>query len=158
MSERDSSYVPLGSACIALGCGAAWIASDYPYGSVTAMGPGFIPTVVAGLLILLGVITLILGGRDVEPVPSNDGAPAASPWTVLRAMVCVLGAIVLFAVAIKPLGLGVTLFLVVIVAGLAPPDARPLPLAGLAALLSAAACVLFVVLLGLQIDILPRWR
>lgn len=163
MKISEATHIPLGLSCLIVGAGAIWIASDYSYGTVTAMGPGFVPTLVAGMLSALGVLTLALGGRDVADAPRQDEDSVADGMTdargafaTLRVMVCVVGAIVLFGLCVKPLGLAVTIFLVVLVAGLAHPEARPAALITLALSLSAAACIGFVMLLGLQIGLWPR--
>lgn len=156
--QHDTTYRPLGAACIALGLLAIWVASDYPYGSVTAMGPGFVPTAVAALLALLGALILLDGGNDLSRQPEGEepaSAPAGSLGR-LRAMLSIGVAIMLFGLAVKPLGLGLTVFLTVIVASLGHPGTRLLPTLLLAAALAVASCLIFVVLLSQSIPMFPR--
>ncbi|MCA0423440.1 MAG: tripartite tricarboxylate transporter TctB family protein [Proteobacteria bacterium] len=155
---RDRTWLPLGISCIILGLAAIAIARDYPYGSVTAMGPGFIPTAVSILLIFFGALILAGRGRDV-PESADGGeiaAPAFSPEGPWRAIGSITVSIVLFGMSIKPLGLPITAFLVVLVAGYAHSQMRIWPLLTLAVLLSAAATLVFIGLLGLNIGTLPR--
>lgn len=156
--QHDITYRPLGATCIALGLLAIWIASDYPYGTVTAMGPGFIPTAVAAILVLFGSLILLARGKDLSEQIEGGGlelAPA-EPFGFLRAMLSIGAAIVLFGLVVKPLGLGLTVFLTVVVASLGHPGLR-LPQALLLALaLAVASCLIFVVLLSQSIPMFPR--
>lgn len=40
-----------------------WIAKDYPFGSALRMGPGYFPTVLGGIMVLMGLYVLALGLR-----------------------------------------------------------------------------------------------
>lgn len=155
--QRDTTWRPLGIGCILLGAAAMGIATAYPYGTVTAMGPGFVPTAVALLLVLFGGLILAGRGGDVPAAAEAEAGPPAfsaeGPWRVIGA---ITAAIVLFGLAIRPLGLPLTVFGVVMVAGLAHPEARPGPLVLLALLLAAAAALVFVGFLGLSIGLAPR--
>lgn len=64
-------------------------------GTASAMGPGYFPVMISGLLALVAVLILV---RSVRTTGSLD-LPRAS-----RALVCTLGAPLLFAFAIAPLG------------------------------------------------------
>lgn len=161
MTTADRSWLPLGLSCMALSAAAAWIASDYAVGTVTAMGPGFIPLVVSAFLFLMGILILTARGRDVAvDVDSMDDDAAERPATAslgaARSIAAILASIVLFGLAIRPLGLAITIFIVVLTGVYANRSARLLPALLLAAGLSAGACVLFVMLLGLQIGLFPR--
>lgn len=160
----DRSHIPLGLLCLGVSLAAAWMASGYAYGTVIAMGPGFVPTAVAVLLAILGVIILAGGGRDLKNAGANSGGGVASdsepsehdPVMTARAIGCICGAILLFGLLLKPLGLAATVFAVVLLAGLAHPNVRAVPLMALAAGLTVGACVVFVILLGLNIPLWPR--
>lgn len=165
MTADDSTWRPLGISCLALAAGTAWIASDYAMGTVTAMGPGFIPLVVSAFLFLMGVLILVARGKDVvQSDDADDGdapaaeLPAMSRLGTLRAIGCIVASIVVFGLAIKPLGLAITTVLVVLIGVYANRAARPLPALLLAVGLSAGACLLFVTLLGLQISLFPRFE
>lgn len=161
MEKHDRSWLPLGLSCILIGVAAISIASRYPYGSVTAMGPGFVPTAVAILLVVFGALILVQRGAEIQPeaAPPDDDtrAPAFAgegPW---RPILCVGAAIVLFGLLIEPAGLLPTIFLVVLAAGLAHPEARALPLLVLAASLAVCSAMIFVLFLGLNIGLLPKF-
>lgn len=62
------------AAMMYIGVGAIgwWIARDYPFGSALRMGPGYFPTVLSALMILMGVYVLALGLRkNHEKVEGN---------------------------------------------------------------------------------------
>lgn len=152
--NRDGSHIPLGIFCIAAGAAALWIAQDYDTGTFISMGPGFFPKAVSGILILMGVIVLLLRGRDLQPV-END-APESSITSRLRIIGCVTASIVVFAAALMPLGLPFATFLMVAIAGLGHSGSRSLTILMTAAVLAIFATALFAFLLGLQIPVLPE--
>lgn len=71
-------------------------AVNYPIGTAAHMGPGGFPIIIGGILILLGLIigarALLLGGETISPFS-------------MRALVLILGAVLIFAVSIESLGL-----------------------------------------------------
>jgi len=161
--RRDRTYAPLGLSCIAIGAAAIWIASGYPYGTVTAMGPGFVPTAVSIFLIVLGLLILLVRDHDedVEETPhSGEAFPPANEQFgepgALKAMACILGSIILFGYLIRPFGIALTTFCVVVLAALGHPGPRLGHVLALALGLAVAASIGFVVLLQLQIPIWPR--
>lgn len=49
-----------------------WIARDYPFGSALRMGPGYFPSVLGGIMVLMGLYVLALGLRkDHEKIQGN---------------------------------------------------------------------------------------
>jgi hypothetical protein len=49
-----------------------WIARDYPFGSALRMGPGYFPTVLGGIMVVMGIYVLALGLRkDHEKIQGN---------------------------------------------------------------------------------------
>ena len=91
---------------LAVGAGAAWLASGYRMGSAAQMGPGFFPMMLAGLLTILGIV-ILLGGllRDGEKVEVF----------ALRPLFWILGAVVLFGLIAKSLGFLLSIVVLVIV-------------------------------------------
>ncbi|MCL4801367.1 MAG: tripartite tricarboxylate transporter TctB family protein [Burkholderiales bacterium] len=81
---------------IAFGVGFILVARDYAIGSAVRMGPAYFPTVLGGLLTLLG---LAIGGRAFV------AAGAAVGRFALRPAILVVLSVVLFALALRPLGL-----------------------------------------------------
>ena len=130
-----------------LACGAfeTTIALQYDVGSPAAMGPGFMPVLLGILLGILGLFILI-GGLSVA-------GPAIEPghW---RPVVCIIAALVLFALLINKAGLAVSTFLVVMLGGIAYRGKVPwLRLSAMAVGMTVFAAVLFVYILGQPIAV-----
>ncbi len=153
--ERDASHLPLGIFCILLGAAALWVAQDYDTGTFISMGPGFFPKAVSGLLILMGIVILLIRGRDL-PAAEKDARDAPHLAASLRIIGCVTASIVVFAAALMPLGLPFATFVMVAIAGLGHSGSRPSVILLTAATLSILATILFAWLLGLQIPVLPE--
>lgn len=81
---------------LVFGLGFVFVARDYSMGSAVRMGPAYFPTVLGGMLAVLGVV---IGGQSFIVAAERIGHFAARP-TVL-----VLLSVVLFALTLRPLGL-----------------------------------------------------
>ena len=138
-----------GALFVALGGYFALEAMKYEFGTPFRMGPGFMPVVLGGVLVALGIAVAAtgIGKPDAE-------APPAWPW---RGIVLVLGTILFFAATIRGLGF----IPVVLIAGFATAlsSSRNSPLAAL--VVSVGLCVLclliFSVGLGLQLPWFGPW-
>lgn len=62
---------------IAFGAGAIWLARDYGMGTALKMGPGYFPSALGGLLMLIGIAALLrasfrsgdaIGGLAIKPM------------------------------------------------------------------------------------------
>ena len=63
---------------IVTGASGMWIARDYPFGSALRMGPGYFPSVLGGIMVLMGIYVLVLGLRkEHEKIEGN--------WSIRRA-------------------------------------------------------------------------
>jgi putative tricarboxylic transport membrane protein len=124
-----------------------WIAgADLATGTLRAIGPGMLPKALATIVGLLGLAILISGALDA------DGSPL-DRWH-LRGPVCVLGAVVVFALTIRTLGLAIAGPLSVLIGSFASPEVKPVESLVFAAVLTAGCIVLFKTLLGLPIPVL----
>lgn len=133
---------------LALAIGFGWIAQGYSMGRAIKMGPGYFPIVLAGILALIGMITLVrsfvLEGEGVGQWAWRGGA-------------IVLGAMLLFGLLLRGGGLVVAVLVVVFVGAAASVKFR-VPVAAAAAVVLAAFCVaVFVWGLGLPIPVFGRW-
>jgi hypothetical protein len=159
--KMPEHYV-LGLFCIFIGIGAIWIARDYPYGTLTAMGPGFMPTVIAAILVLLGIVIMLLRGSDARnegQTKTSENTPCRSNMMLgtLRVIVFITGGILLFGVSLRGLGLAISTFVLVVLACLAQPDVRMPSVLLLAVSITVASCFLFVMLLGLEVPVFPEF-
>jgi hypothetical protein len=142
---------------IALAALALWLTRDLDQGSLRAMGPAMLPDWLAvgvGLCGLALLASAFLKGGD-----------ALERWS-LRGPVFVIGAILAFAITIRPfsfgglsmpgLGLLVAGPLAIIIGGYATPEARLRDLVILALSLTPFCMVLFGDLLTLPIPVFPQ--
>lgn len=120
------------------------VASGYELGTTRQMGPAYLPIVLG---VCLGLIAVILIGRSFF-----GEADRSSPF-VIRPTIFVLGAALVFALLIRPLGLLITIFLLVIPATFADGSRRLKSILILAVVLSIGTTLLFPVALGQQIPI-----
>lgn len=121
------------------------MALQYDVGSPAAMGPGFMPVMLGLALGILGLIILI-GGITVA-------GPSIPPghW---RPVVCIIAALVLFALLINKAGLAASTFLVVMLGGIAYRGKVPwLRLSAMAVAMAIFAAALFVYILGQPIAV-----
>lgn len=125
---------------------ALWGGAGLSSGSLGQMGPGMFPRGLAALTGLggIGLLTgsFLVPGKGLER------------WR-LREPVFVLGAAVVFGLAIRPLGLLVAVPAVVIIGSLASREARWIEILVFAAAMTAICYVLFKLLLGLPIPVAP---
>lgn len=118
------------------------------------MGPGYFPMLLGGLMALLAVI-LAIGALSFRPVAPRDEVVDSFDLGALWSLVVVGAVFVAFALLLKPLGLALTCFVVLFLAGIGSRLLPPLEAFITAAILSASAVVLFVLLLDLQIRTWP---
>jgi hypothetical protein len=123
------------------------LARNYRLGTPARMGPGFFPTILGGILAALGLTLAI-------PALLRDGDRLAFPR--LRPMVAILIAIIVFALLLAPLGFVLAAAALILIAGLAEPELRPLEHVGLTLFLIAFSVVIFVVALGLPMNLWPN--
>ena len=56
---------------IVVGGIAIFIARDYPFGSALRMGPGYFPTVLAGIMVVFGIVVMMMGFKNNEKIKGN---------------------------------------------------------------------------------------
>lgn len=132
----------------AIGAGFLVFGRELELGSSFRMGPGYFPTVLSVVLILLG---LALAGLALRR-PLEEGTWAHLPW---RGLVLVLGAVVLFGFTLRGLGLMPVMAVVVLLTAWASRYASwraSVPLA-----LGLFCTFLFIKGLGLPLPMLGPW-
>ncbi len=154
---RSPQGLVAGLTLITLAALALWLTRDLDQGTLNAMGPAMLPR---WLAISVGLCGLVLAGTSF----TTDGH-GLERWS-LRGPVFVIGAILAFAITIRPFsfgplavpGLGMVIAspLAIIIGGHATPEARLRELAILALLLTPFCMVLFGDLLNLPIPIFPQ--
>ncbi len=124
---------------LVVGCGAAFLARNYAFGSATRMGPGYLPSVLAWFMIGLGAFLALRGLLDRGPELERS---------MLRPQFFIIAAIVVFGLTIERLGLVPSVIVSTVIASHASSEMRWKETLMLAAGLSALCAVLFVKLLG----------
>ena len=117
-------------------------------GTAFRMGPGYFPLLLAGVLIVLGLIILVQATRvEGEPV-----GPLA--W---RGMLLILPAPILFGLTVRGLGFVPAIFICAFVASFASTRMTPLMAVILSVLLTAFSVVVFSYGLGLPFERFGPW-
>ena len=145
---RNPKDVYAGLIYIAFGLAAILLARDYEMGSATRMGPAYFPTVLGGLLALIGAISLIRG--LIVPGALLD----RFAW---RPLAIIVGASVLFGFLLRPAGLVPAVLVLVFVGSLASRRFRLVPTLLLAAGLAAFSALVFVKGLGVPAPLFGSW-
>jgi hypothetical protein len=139
MNEKILSLLPP-FALLCLGLGSAWVGSGYDIGTLTAMGPGFLPVALGLCLAFLAALLLWLEKpADVElKVP-------------LRPVVCVSVGIIAWVFLAERAGFFAAGVAQVALSSLALPGQKWLTVGVIAVVLNIAAYGLFVLVLGLPL-------
>lgn len=147
MRVRSPQDLVGGIALIALAALAFSQIGDLRFGTASRMGPGYFPTVLAGLTGLVGLVlaarSLVLDGHGLESLNLRHGLP-------------LLGAILVFGLTIRPLGLVLASALLFLVSAFASPELKWRETLVASVLLIGLAVLLFVVLLDLPFPVWPR--
>jgi len=131
---------------IAFGVGFMIVARNYAMGTAVRMGPAYFPTVLGGILALIG---LAIFAKSF----ATNGPPV--PRFVLRPMTLIIVAIVLFGVFLKPLGLIVCAAILIGLGALGGHEFKSKEVAILYAALVVFSVAVFVKGLGLPIPTCP---
>ena len=147
----NASRNDLASGAMFVAFGAYFVleASRYDFGTPFRMGPGFMPVVLGGVLILLGLAVAAKGFGH----PDED-APTPWPW---RGIVLVLGTIIFFAATIRGLGF----IPVVLISAFATAMSSSRNSVVQALIVSGGRCllcyVIFIVGLGMLVPMFGPW-
>ncbi len=123
-------------------------ARNYSMGTAARMGPGYLPYILGGILILLGLMistrSLWLSGEAIEPI-------------VLRPLLLVTISVVAFTFMVGPLGLVLATLALVIISSLGGFEFRLREVLALYLGLVALAVGLFVYVLSVSFRVWPQW-
>ena len=105
----------LGIAYLVLGSAGIWYSLEYPMGTAARMGPGYLPRLISGLLVVFGVTSLVRSVRvSGEPVGSF----------AFRPLLCVLGGVLAFAILGERAGLVAAIFALVLISATGSSEFR----------------------------------
>ena len=131
-----------------IGLAAIIIGRDYPMGSAGRMGPAYFPTVLGGLLALIGLIGVIRSFlRPGEAIGKF----------YIKEIILVLAAVLLFGFLMRGAGLVPAALVLILMSAYASPKFTWGASILLAIGLAIFAVLLFVKLLGLPMPILGPW-
>ena len=133
---------------IFFGASAIIVGRDYPMGTAFRMGPAYFPTILGGLLVLIGVVTVI---RSFVVA----GAPIGR--FAIRGLLFVSVSIFLFGFLVRGLGLAVALPVLVIVSAYASTKFRWGPMLIMAIGVTVFCVVVFLKGLGIPLPVLGPW-
>ncbi len=146
MMSRVHRNVAAGFFLIIVAALAFWQTADLAGGSLRQMGPGMLPRILASLLGVAG-IALIINSYWQERI-------ALDRWS-LRGLIFILGAVVAFGLAVRPLGLAVAGPLALIISVGASSESRFTEIAIFGLVMTGFCILLFKILLGLPIPVAP---
>ena len=160
--QRNIAPSPLGSLLgrkdvlaglmfIAVSVFGLWASRNYPVGTATRMGTGYVPRLLCWVLLGLGVLVMLQGIRDT----SRGGRLGETP-PIWRSIIFITASLFVFAFAIQPLGVVIAIALLVLVGSFAGREARPLEIVATAVGLIVITLVTFVWGIGLPIPVWPE--
>ena len=133
---------------IAFGVGAIAIARDYSMGSALKMGPAYFPTILGGLLALIGALSLLRAFWQ-------DGRPVEA--FAIRGLALVVASIVVFGALVRGAGLVIALPLLVLISGYASIKFRLPSALAVAAALTIFCALVFLKGLGVPLPLRGPW-
>jgi len=131
---------------LAFGVGFGWVAQNYQMGTSVRMGPAYFPTVLGGLLALIGLAILIESFIATGP-------PVAKFY--YRPLILIVLAVVLFGILLKPLGLVLSVAVLVGLGAFGGFEFKSKEVAILYVVLAIFSVWVFVKGLGLPIPVWP---
>ena len=147
-SEIDKADAAAGILFILAGLFFARQSLGMELGTSLRMGPGYFPLVLAGILIVLGVVVMVKAIRnDAEPI-----GPLA-----IRGILLILPAPIFFGLTVRGLGFVVSLFLTALIASFASRRMRPQAAVLLAVSVTIFSTLVFSYALGLPFQRFGPW-
>jgi hypothetical protein len=139
-----------GLVVIAIGAGFIFFGRELDTGTSFRMGPGYFPTILSYLMIALGAIITLQGLRGAL----QENSFGQIPW---RGLALIVGAPVFFGFALRGLGLGPAVLVVVLATAWASRYADLRGSIGLSIGIAAFCALLFIRLLGLPLPFAGPW-
>jgi hypothetical protein len=135
-----------------------WASRNYPVGTALRMSTGYVPRLLCWLLMGLGAVVLVQGLLETHrPEPRREPSPQDGVIAQLRPVVLVTVGLIAFALALEPLGLVLAILVLVVIASFATRELKLWETLAAAAGLSVLTWVIFILGLGLPIQMWPDW-
>jgi hypothetical protein len=133
---------------IFFGASAIVIARDYPMGTAIRMGPAYFPSLLGGILSVIGALSVIrsflVSGTPIEIL-------------AFKSLALIVAAVLLFGFVVKELGLAIALPLLVLISGSGSVYFRWWPMLALALGITLFCILIFVKALGIPLPIWGTW-
>ena len=126
------------------------VSQRYDLGTAARMGPAFFPTMLGGLLLLLGVVTMFKG------LTTKSAASKVDRFH-FRPLLLVLGAVVAFGLLLRPGGLLVALAALVFISSLGSDEFRLRDVLLLTIGLAVLVLIVFIYALDMTVPVLPAF-
>ncbi|HEX7229667.1 MAG TPA: tripartite tricarboxylate transporter TctB family protein [Candidatus Binatia bacterium] len=133
---------------ILFGSVAIFVGRDYPIGTAFRMGPAFFPTILGGLLCVIGALSVI---RSFINVGDAIGRFA------IKGLILVTGSIFVFGFLVRELGVAVALPILVIISAYASTKFRWGATLVMAVGLTVFCVLVFLKGLGIPLPVLGPW-
>lgn len=131
-----------------IGLAAVIIGRDYNMGTAGKMGPAYFPTILGGLLALIGLAAVVRSFfREGEAISKF----------AIKETILILAGVLLFGFLIRGAGLVVAVFAIIMFSAYASTKFKWIPALMLATGSAVFSVVVFVELLGLPIAIFGPW-
>lgn len=150
MRIRNQKSFWSGLMFMAFGLAFAGFAQEYDMGTAARMGPAFFPTMLGGLLLLLGVV-IGIQGLTLEQADSQIDR------FHFRPLLLVLGSVIAFGLLLRPAGLLVSLFVLIIISSFGGHDFRLRDVLLLSIGMAALMLTVFIYGLNMTIPVLPAF-
>lgn len=137
-----------GTILLAFAVAGLWLNLDHTLGSARRMGPGYMPMLSFGLLLLIGL--------GVTLAAFFNGPDDLDRWA-WRELFLILASICIFGLMLEKAGLIVTLAVTIAVSALGDRTHRPLGVLGLIAFLIALCWLVFIYWLDIRIPVWPTY-
>jgi hypothetical protein len=147
--QRSLKNLLAGAIFVAFGLAFAIAAANYDLGSALKMGPGYIPLVLGGVLVLLGAIIVAEGLFAGASVPIG-----AVPW---RGAILLAGGVVFFGATVRGLGLAPALFVAALMSAFASRRTGVVAALLMAVGLTVLCILIFVEGLGAPLRLFGPW-
>jgi hypothetical protein len=147
--RRSAPDVLAGGVFVVVGGAFAVGALGYELGTPLRMGPGYFPLLVGGVLAALGLAIVVKG-----LIAGEMASFGAFPW---RAVAAIVAAVLFFGLTVQRLGFVPASAVTALVTTLASSRVRPLTAVAVAAGLTVAGTLIFVVGLQLRIPLFGPW-
>ncbi|WP_422650784.1 tripartite tricarboxylate transporter TctB family protein [Cupriavidus sp. H18C1] len=112
MRIRSQKDFASGLMFVLVGLGFSFVARGYSMGTAAKMGPGYFP-------FLLGLVLAALGALVLLGSLSSKGEQDRMDRWDIKILLWILGSVVLFGLLLKPLGMVLSVFVLVVVSSMA---------------------------------------